>query len=70
MKIKILVCYHKKTPIIASEILQPILLGTQQADRRLMKSLIRHCRKQNAILLCDNASILPSEIGGGAVEVR
>lgn len=63
MKIKILVCYHRKSPIIASEILQPVLLG--KADKRLVESLQRHCRKQNAILLCDDASILPSGIGGG-----
>lgn len=67
MKIKILVCYHKKAPIIASEILQPILLG--QVSKRLVKSLQRHCRKQNTTLLCDDASILPSGIGG-VVEMR
>lgn len=60
MNIKILVCYHKKSPIIANDILKPILLGN--ASQSTIKSLQNSCKKHNADMLYDS---MISTNGGG-----
>ncbi|TLD96176.1 DUF4422 domain-containing protein [Helicobacter jaachi] len=55
MNIKILVCYHKPQPIIANQILQPILLGAKQASSEVKQSLHSLCQKAGAKLLYDDS---------------
>ncbi|WP_334087062.1 DUF4422 domain-containing protein, partial [Helicobacter typhlonius] len=59
-RVKILVCYHKISPIIANEVLQPILVGAVQADQTTLESLESACAKQGVELLRDDCVI-----GGG-----
>ena len=54
MNIKILVCYHKVSPIIANECLQPILLGAENAKPQIKNELERLCQKVGVPLLYDN----------------
>ncbi len=61
--LKILVCYHKISPIIANEILQPILVGAKNAPKTLHKDLQSMCRAQDIELLRDDCVIG----GGGAI---
>lgn len=49
-RVKILVCYHKISPIIANEVLQPILVGAAQADQTTLESLESACAKQGVEL--------------------
>lgn len=58
--LKILVCYHRISPIIANEILQPILVGAKNAPKTLHKDLQSMCRTQDIELLRDDCVI-----GGG-----
>ncbi|WP_273215393.1 DUF4422 domain-containing protein [Helicobacter japonicus] len=58
-RVKILVCYHKVSPIIANEILQPILVGATQADQTIRESLEFACAKQGIKLARDD------DISGG-----
>lgn len=60
MNIKILVCYHKKSPVIANDILKPILLGN--ASQSTIKSLQNSCKKHNVDMLYDS---MISTNGGG-----
>ncbi len=60
-QVKILVCYHRLSPIIANEVLQPILVGTQFATKEVQESLESACAKQGVSLARDD-----SIIGGGA----
>ena len=53
-RVKILVCYHKVSPIIANEILQPILVGATQADQTIRESLEFACAKQGIKLARDD----------------
>lgn len=60
-QVKILVCYHRLSPIIANEVLQPILVGTQFATKEVQESLESACAKQGVSLARDD-----SILGGGA----
>ncbi len=53
-RVKILVCYHKISPIIANEVLQPILVGAAQADQTTLESLESACAKQGVELFRDD----------------
>ncbi|WP_343353812.1 hypothetical protein V3I05_01605 [Helicobacter mastomyrinus] len=53
-RVKILVCYHKISPIIANEVLQPILVGAAQADQTTRESLEFACAKQGVELFRDD----------------
>ncbi|MCX2717307.1 hypothetical protein OQH61_06105 [Helicobacter sp. MIT 21-1697] len=59
-RVKILICYHKPSPIIANEVLQPILVGAKNAPKHTQESLESACAKQGVELLRDD-----SIIGGG-----
>ena len=62
MNIKILVCYHKISPIISNEVLQPILLGAANAKPQIKDELERLCRSANVPLLYDNSGEHISEL--------
>lgn len=62
MNIKILVCYHKISPIIGNEVLQPILLGAANAKPQIKDELERLCRSANVPLLYDNSGEHISEL--------
>ena len=53
MNINILVCYHRLSPIIANEILTPILLGadSKQEEKAKLKAI---CQNLNARILLDD----------------
>ncbi|MCX2717305.1 DUF4422 domain-containing protein [Helicobacter sp. MIT 21-1697] len=54
MNIKILVCYHKISPIIGNDVLQPILLGAANASEYTIGGLQTLCDKAGVPLLYDN----------------
>ncbi|EGK7562690.1 DUF4422 domain-containing protein, partial [Campylobacter coli] len=54
MNIKILVCYHKPSFIMANEVLRPILVGSKQAKYSTIAKLEQMCSRQNSTLLKDN----------------
>ncbi len=54
MKIKILVCYHKLSPIIANKIMQPILVGAKRSNGNTIKELTKACKRKNTTLLRDD----------------
>lgn len=62
MDIKILVCYHKPSPIIANEVLRPILLGASNAKKAYKEELERACQKQGVELYYDNQGEHISEL--------
>ncbi|MCW1361155.1 hypothetical protein [Campylobacter sp. CCS1377] len=45
MKIKILVCYHKISPILLLPFLQPILVGAKRNDENTIKELSKAYKK-------------------------
>ncbi|WP_334093883.1 DUF4422 domain-containing protein, partial [Helicobacter typhlonius] len=55
MNIKILVCYHKVSPIIGNDVLQPILLGAANASEYTIGGLKTLCDKAGVPLLYDNS---------------
>ncbi|WP_295699020.1 DUF4422 domain-containing protein [uncultured Helicobacter sp.] len=55
MNIKILVCYHKVSPIIANEVLQPILLGAENAKEQVKDELENLCHRVNVKLYYDDS---------------
>ncbi len=57
MNIKILVCYHKVSPIIANEVLQPILLGAENAKEQVKDELENLCHRVNVKL---SAALIPT----------
>lgn len=69
MKAKIFICYHKKAPIIANEILCPILLGAESATKETIEFLESACAKSGVKLMRDDFISDSSDIanrGGGA----
>lgn len=64
-KVKILVCYHKVSPIIANEVLQPILLGAESGDKHIQEALESACAKQGVTLIKDNDITQDNTIAGG-----
>lgn len=66
-KVKILVCYHKKSPIIANEILSPILVGASKTSKEVQEYLETECQKQGVALLRDDFTLDSSvnDRGGG-----
>ncbi|TLD80475.1 DUF4422 domain-containing protein [Helicobacter sp. MIT 05-5293] len=62
MNIKILVCYHKPSPIIANEVLQPILLGAQGANAKVKDELENLCKRAKTTLWYDNTGEHISEL--------
>lgn len=54
MKIDILVCYHKASPIFANEILKPILLNANSLNKQTFLKMQNLCKKANTSLLLDN----------------
>ncbi|RDU60453.1 DUF4422 domain-containing protein [Helicobacter marmotae] len=55
MKVTILVCYHKISPIIANEVLQPILVGAEYASVDVKNALESACKRANTSLYYDNS---------------
>lgn len=68
MKAKIFICYHKKAPIIANEILCPILLGAESATKETIEFLESACVKSGVKLMRDDFMSDSSDIAnrGGA----
>ena len=64
-KVKILVCYHKVSPIIANEVLRPILLGAESGDKHIQEVLESACAKQGVTLIRDNDITQDNTIAGG-----
>lgn len=54
MKIKILVCYHKISPILSLPFLQPILVGAKKSNKNTIKELSKACKRKNINLLKDD----------------
>ena len=54
-KVKILICYHKVSPIIANDFLAPILLGAESAPKDTQECLKSDCIKHNTDLLRDDS---------------
>lgn len=64
-KTKILVCYHDVAPIIASDVLCPILLNAANAKPSVKAALKSAAKAQNAVLLRDDMGDLGAGNDGG-----
>ena len=60
--IQILVCYHKPSPIIANEILKPILVGAKNAKPEVVSELESLCAKKGVEILKDDTGEHISEL--------